>query len=238
MLNQVDDRVLEIITILVVIMTIFVCMCYATIFRNPYVGLNPFKPPIATPRRMAEGPPPTFPPTWTPTVTGIPTYTPTATNTPTVTNTPTPTNTYTPTPTDTPTVTPTGTPTATPADTPTPTPTSGPRYRITKYEGISYCGYTEFRFNVKDSRGVGKRDMTIHIWTDWGFDAYVTTDPIGDAKKTIGEDFFDSIWHIQLIENGQVVDQLDVVTTSGCEEPEESDKNDYSVWTIHWHENL
>jgi hypothetical protein len=121
------------------------------------------------------------------------------------------------------------------APTPTPTPTPGPSYGITKYEGISFCGYTEFRFNVKDARGVGKRDVTIHIWTDWGFDAYVTTDPIGDAKKTIGDDFFDSVWHIELIEDGQVVDRLDVVTTSGCKNPKESKREDYSVWTIHWH---
>ncbi|MDH4136311.1 MAG: hypothetical protein OEW09_06275, partial [Anaerolineae bacterium] len=114
---------------------------------------------------------------------------------------------------------------------------SGPRYSITKYEGISFCGYTEFRFNVKDYRGVGKRDVTIHIWTDWGFDAYETTDPVGSAKKQIGDDFFDSVWHIQLIESGQVVDQLDVVTTSGCDDPEESNQSDYTVWTIHWQQN-
>jgi hypothetical protein len=238
MLNQIDDRALEIITILVVMMTIFVCICYAAIFRNPYAAFNPFKPPTATPWGMAQGPPPTFPPTWTPTATGTPRDTPTMTNTPTVTNTPTPTGTSTPTSTHTPTVTPTRPPTVPPTATPTITQTPRPRYSVTKYEGISYCGYTEFRFNVKDSRGVGKRDMTIHIWTDWSFDAYVTTDPIGDAKKTIGEDFFDSVWQIELIENGQVVDQLEVVTTSGCRDPEESEKSDYSVWTIHWRENL
>lgn len=237
MLNQVDDRILEIITILVVMMTIFICICYAAIFRNPYVAINPFKPPTATPKHMAEGPPPTFPPTWTPTITGIPTDTPTATNTPTVTNTPTPTNTSTPFPTHTPTVTPTSPPTATPVDTPTATSTPGPRYSITKFEPISFCGYTEFRFNVKDSRGAGKRDVKIRIWTDWGFDAYVTTDPIGDAKKRIGDDFFDSVWHIELYEDGQVADQVEVTTTSGCKEPEDSEKTDYTVWTIHWKEN-
>ena len=121
------------------------------------------------------------------------------------------------------------------APTPTPTLTPGPSYGITKYGGISYCGYTEFRFNVKDSRGLGKRDVTIHIWTDWGFDASVTTDVMGDATKRIGDDFFDSVWHIELIEDGQVVDQLDAVTTSGCKKPEDSKKDDYSVWTIHWH---
>jgi hypothetical protein len=237
MLSQIDDRVLEIVTILVVMMTIFVCICYAAIFRNPYAAFNPFKPPTATPWGIAQGPPPTFPPTWTPTVTGTPRDTPTLTNTPTVTNTPTPTGTSTPTPTQTPTVTSTGTPTVPPTDTPPPTSTPGPRYRIAKYEPISFCGYTEFRFNVKDARGAGKRDVTVHIWTDWGFDAYVITDPIGDATKRIGDDFFDSEWHIELIENGLVVDRLEVVTTSGCNDPDESGKDDYSVWTIHWQEN-
>lgn len=122
-----------------------------------------------------------------------------------------------------------------PTPTPTPTPTPGLSYGITKYEGISYCGYTELRFNVKDERGLGKRDVTIHIWTEWGFDASVTTDYLGDAKKTIGDDFFDSVWHIELIEDGRVVDKLDVVTTSGCKEPKKAEKDDYSVWTIHWH---
>jgi hypothetical protein len=237
MLSQTDDRVLEIVTILVVMMTIFICICYAAIFRNPYVTFNPFKPPTATPWGMAEGPPPTFPPTWTPTATRIPTDTPTATNTPTVTNTPTSTGTSTPTRTNTPTVTSTRPPPPPPTATPPPTPTSGPRYSITKYEGISFCGYTEFRFNVKDYRGIGKRDVTIRIWTDWSFDASVTTNAIGEAKKHIGDSFFDSTWHIQLIEDGQVVDQLEVVTTSGCEDPDESDPSDYSVWTIHWQEN-
>ncbi len=236
-LNQVDDRVLEIITILVVMMTVFVCLCYAAIFRNPYVAFNPFKPPTATPRGMDVGPPPTFPPTWTPTVTGTPTDTPTVTKTPTVTNTPTPTDTGTPFPTRTPTITQTGTPTEAPTKTATPTPTTGPRYSVTKYRGWQFCGYTGFEFNVKDSRGVGKRDVTIHIWTDWGFDGYVTTDLVGDATKIIGDEFFDSVWHIQLIENGQVVDQLDVVTTSGCKNLETVKEDDYSVWTIHWKEN-
>lgn len=242
MLNQVDDRVLEIVTILVVMMTIFVCICYAAIFRNPYAAFNPFKPPTATPWRMAEGPPPTFPPTWTPTVTGVPTHTPTTTNTPTVTNTPTPTNTYTPTPTNTPTVTPTGTPTATPADTPTITPTPSPRYTLNRAkmpEGITFCAYTEIRVNVLDYDGLPKQGINVHIWsTDLGFDTTVTTDVRGEAKKRIADgEYFDATWHIQLLEGGVPVSEVKTVATSSkCEEDNEVSDGFPTVWVLHFRE--
>jgi hypothetical protein len=222
MLSQIDDRVLEIVTILVVMMTIFVCICYAAIFRNPYAAFNPFKPPTATPWGMAQGPPPTFPPTWTPTVTGIPTDTPTATNTPTVTNTPTPRDTSTPFPTRTPTVTETGTPTATPVDTPTPTPTPGPRYTLDGGklpEPITHCEYTEIRVHVNDFDGLPKSGVGVRIWNEiLQFDVTVTTDVLGESKKRIADgEYFDTTWHIQLLEGGvPVSDVKDVATSSQC----------------------
>jgi hypothetical protein len=240
MLNQVDDRVLEIITILVVMMTMFVCICYAAIFNNPYVAVNPFKPPTATPRGMAMGPPPTFPPTWTPTATGIPTVKPTATNTPTVTNTPTPTATSTPPATHTPTVTPTRPPTATPVDTPTITPTPAPRYVLDPGrlpEPITHCEYTELRVHVSDVDGLPKSGIGVHIWNEvLGFNVTVTTDAIGEARKRIADgEYFDTTWHIQVVEGGAPAsDVKDVATSSECCD-DDGDKicsGRPTVWTL------
>lgn len=240
MLDQVDDRILEIATILVVMMTIFVCICYYTIFTNPYVGFNPFKPPTATPKGWAMGPPPTFPPTWTPTATGVPTYTPTASNTPTVTNTPTPTGTSTPFPTGTPTVTPTSPPTATPTITPSPTATSGPRYNLDPGklpESITHCDYTEIRVYVKDVDGLPKSGVDVHFWNEvLGFNATVTTDLLGYAPKRIADGkFFDTVWHIQLIEGGVPASEVkDVVTSSKCcdEDGKKTCSGQPTVWTL------
>jgi hypothetical protein len=77
-------------SVLFIVLTIGVLLCYAVIFVNPQIMFNPFKPPIAqlpTPTMAAAGavptstPPPTstpeqpFPPTWTPTATPLPTNT-------------------------------------------------------------------------------------------------------------------------------------------------------------------
>lgn len=78
-------------TLIVVGIIIIVCMCYALIFVNPQVSVNPFKPILPTQTVIAL----VLPPTWTPTPTDTPTPTftltptPTPTSTPTVTNTPT-----------------------------------------------------------------------------------------------------------------------------------------------------
>ena len=242
MLDQVDDRMLEIATILVVMMTIFVCICYAAIFNNPYVAFNPFKPPTATRPGMAQGPPPTFPPTWTPTATGMPTDTPMATNTPTVTNTPTPTNTGTPFPTRTPTVTPTSPPTETPTITPTPTPTPGPRYTLDPGkppEDITFCAYTEIRVNVLGYDGLPKQGINAHIWsTDLSFDATVTTDVFGEAKKRVADgEYFDATWYIQLLEGGVPVSEVKTVSTSSkCKDDDDVSSGFPTVWVLHFKE--
>ena len=87
-------------TVLFLVLTVIVFLCYLAIFINPQMPLNPFKPPVVrfpTPTRAVAAavatftipptftPPPTYPPTWTPT----PTPTPTATFTPRPTSTPT-----------------------------------------------------------------------------------------------------------------------------------------------------
>ncbi len=81
-----QEEIFQIATLIVVVGTAIVCMCYFLIFLNPQIALNPFKPPLATPTLVAG-----LPPTWTPTVTGTPSRTPPPTITPLPTDTPLPT---------------------------------------------------------------------------------------------------------------------------------------------------
>ena len=129
MLSQIDERVALFATVVFLALTVMTCLCYLTIYINPYMPLNPFPPPreveVASPTpTRPEDTVATFPPTWTPTHTATPTDTPVPTETPTV----TPTTTDTPTPTFTPTATrkPAPPPTATHTHTPTPSPTPDP----------------------------------------------------------------------------------------------------------------
>lgn len=103
----------NVLTGVMLLMTVCVCGVFFNIFSNPYSALNPFQPP--TP----------LPPTLTPTITPIrfaPTWTPEPTLPPTATNTPRPTITLEPTFTPFKLVTPTKPPTNTPVVSPTRTP--------------------------------------------------------------------------------------------------------------------
>lgn len=128
MLSQMNEKVALLVTVVVLVLTGMTCLCYLTIFINPYMPLNPFPPPrelaMTSPTPTEEAAVPTFPPTWTATSTATPTHTPTATDTPTVTSTPTdtPTPTFTPRPTSTSPPPPTATATKAPTATPTPMP--------------------------------------------------------------------------------------------------------------------
>ena len=135
-MSRISDKVATILLIFVLAITILSLLCFAAIFIEPEVPLNPYPPSHATVRaihtvqamldeNVIEIPPtptpsPTsiFGPTWTPTITPIPSDT----ATPTETRTPTPTYTSTPTGTPFPTKTPTPTNTFTPLP-PTPLPT-------------------------------------------------------------------------------------------------------------------
>ncbi len=120
--------IFNVLTVLVLVLTVLMVACYATLFVMPDIlpGIRPGPGQL----RSTAAPPPTE----TPTSTGVaaaglqPTWTPS--NTPAPSNTPTPrgTPTQTPTPSQTPTWVPTRTPTPTPTWTPTPTntPTPGP----------------------------------------------------------------------------------------------------------------
>ncbi len=82
------EDLFQIATLVVVVLTALVCMCYLLIFLNPQIALNPLKPPLPT-RTLVAG----LPPTWTPTATNTPTPTFTPSATPTITETPLPTGT-------------------------------------------------------------------------------------------------------------------------------------------------
>ena len=99
----------NILTALILLMVLCLGGFFLTVFVNPYIAINPFKPPVI-PTLMklptiTETPKPILPPTWTP----GPTEEPTATNPPRPSSTPVPTN----------------TPFSTPAGSPVPSVTPG-----------------------------------------------------------------------------------------------------------------
>ncbi|PWH17145.1 MAG: hypothetical protein DDG60_02575 [Anaerolineae bacterium] len=117
------DALWNVLTGVMLLMTVCLCIVFFNIFTNPYSAINPLQPP--TP----------IPPSLTPTVTPIrfdPTWTPEPTLPPTATNTPRPTITLEPTFTPFKLVTPTKPPTATPVVSPTRTPKpTGAPYVVT-----------------------------------------------------------------------------------------------------------
>lgn len=98
---------LQAVSVLFLVLTVLVLLCYLTIFINPQIPFNPFKPAAlvlptptgaigmvtATPTTVPTSTRQPFPPTWTPTATPIPTMTPTWTPTLPPTWTPAPTST-------------------------------------------------------------------------------------------------------------------------------------------------
>lgn len=72
-------------TAVVLLMTLCICAGFATIFINPQIVFNPFKPPTPDPAQITPTitptPPAGLPPTWTPTITQQATPEPSATNT-------------------------------------------------------------------------------------------------------------------------------------------------------------
>jgi hypothetical protein len=110
---------------------LLVCMCYLLIFVNPYMALNPFKPPIPT---ATLGAALILPPTWTPTGTIVPA----STWTPSVTPIPSLTQASTRLPTSSRTITRTRTRTPVPP----PAPPSSPFVYQTIYQGCQHSGGT------------------------------------------------------------------------------------------------
>jgi hypothetical protein len=226
MLTRLPDRVVEILIIVVVIMTGLMVLCYATIFINPYVPLNPFQPhapkAAGTPGvGVAEATatleiigPPTYPPTWTPTSTHTPTLTPT----PTSTRTPTPTETLTPTATST--LTPTPLP-PTPVP-PTPTPTPFPWQWVDAYK-YGDCRFTRITGWVLDEYDRPMKDVQVefgnletgwkYLWQSWHNEPFY-----GRYKWQFCEGSCAGIWYVRIMENGLPASEMfNFVTTGNCE---------------------
>ena len=147
-------------SILFVVLTVVVLLCYAVVYMNPQVAFNPFKPPAPvfpteTAAAMAATLTPTPPPTSTPEQPFPATWTPTTTPTPTATRPP-----------------PTPTPTRTPTFTPGPTPRFALSYDVLFVKQKLYVGSEEWWSGVAgevttwDSKPV--TDVTIRVWDDFG----------------------------------------------------------------------
>ena len=169
------NRLLGVMTAVVLMFTIIILCCYLAIFINPQFVFNPFRPPTAvvlvTPTRSGptDTPLPTFPPTWTPTAT--PTHTPTPTITSTPTNTPLPTN----------------TPRAT--STPKPPPPfyldgEPARMSQTLYPGVGAENWwLGFAGEVTDPNGAAIISVQIKLWDGEGWESYQTPGARADVVQ-------------------------------------------------------
>jgi hypothetical protein len=194
MLERLDDRVVELMTILMVVATVLVLLCYATLYFNPTVSFNPFPPHSQAVAQATPAPTETatFPATWTPTATG------------TTTLTPTPTFTLTPTPTKTPTPTATATPTETPTQTPVPPPTSTPLpppFEMRYMGGGPYCTRTYVEGTVLDVNGMPMGGVRVKVVGPGGWQSAVDTSGDGLYDIGIAGQPVDGKWFVQLLEN-------------------------------------
>ena len=164
------DRLFNIVSVVMLALTIIVVLCYILIAVNPFLPINPFPP---DPNRFLVA---SLTPTPTPTRDLVATWTPTAT----------PTVTPTPPPSFTPTVTPTPAPlqsTATliPTRTPTPRVTRSPwpfTYEIEYQTPIHGCAWMGVAGTVEDIDGNPLVGYPIHVWGG-GIDLLVNS---GDAQ--------------------------------------------------------
>jgi hypothetical protein len=147
-------------SILFIVLTVIVLLCYAVIFVNPQIVFNPFKPPAvafptATLSAMASTPTLTPLPTSTPQQPFPPTWTPTATPTSTVTRTPTPTGTPVP-------------PTNTPAPLPPFSVYDGPIFVTQRLYPEASDWWSGVAGEVTNRNGRPVTDVTIRIWDEEG----------------------------------------------------------------------
>ncbi len=158
-------RFFDILSIMMLGLTILTIGCYTALAINPYLPINPFPPPTPITLLVLPGPEevagevvtptpsgPVMPPTWTPTPTFTPRPTLAPSFTPTVTPTPGPTRVF---------------PTRTSTPTPTPLVTRSP-YAFTaavSYETPYYgCNWAGVGGIVQDLDGKPLADYPIHVW--------------------------------------------------------------------------
>ena len=224
MLDRFNDRTLEIATVVAVVLTALVLLCYLAIFLNPQVPFNPFKPATAAPVAVVS---PEVPPTWTP----RPTSTSTSTSTPTPTWTPSPTPTNTPLPTATNTATPLPTNTSTPKPPPpkprpTATPTPWPYY-YTLSAGSPDCSLTWVWGYVVGKNGLGEPNVRVQAGNDQGWTAEDITDESGHYQVHFWSGPKAGKWFVRVFKGGQPRSfQYWWQTSAGCEGP-------YSLQEVH-----
>jgi hypothetical protein len=233
-LDRMSDRTLEVITIVIVALTVLVALTYVAIGVNPHMPLNPFPPILASASASASpstsdstgGEPesvaevvegtPTFPPTWTPT----------ATNTATVTRTPTPT--FTPSSTATSTATATLTPTATavpptatrrPPATPPPTPTAQLPFQFDRMAVGSNCGWFGFHGVIWGANGLPLSGIPVKVRNEKGWEAVsLPTDVNGIYQVPISGDLATGRWWVQVwVSSAPASEPMGADMGGGCE---------------------
>ncbi|HQE94139.1 MAG TPA: hypothetical protein PLH19_15725 [Anaerolineae bacterium] len=166
------DRLFNVLSLVMLGLTVITLLCYLMIAINPYLPFNPFPPP---PRQIAV----VATNTPTPTLAHSPVATWTLTPTPTITPTPPPS--FTPTPTRTPTpITPS--PTATSTATPTPRVTRSPwpfTYELTYETPVYSCNWMGVAGTVVDIDGKALKGYPVHVWGG-GIDVVVNS---GDNQR-------------------------------------------------------
>ncbi len=221
MLDRFNDRTLEILTVIVVVVIALVILCYATIYINPQVFFNPLKPP--TPTTLAGADSPRFEPTWTATPTATSTNTPTSTPTWTPTPLPTATNTPLP-PTDTPTATPTATNPPTPTRRPAPpkptaTPTPWP-YDYIGAGGRANCAVTRVSGYVLGANGLAEPNVQMRVGNDQDWRVDVWTDVNGFYVYDLWGGPKAGKWFVRVFKGGEPRSmQFWWETSAGCDGP-------------------
>jgi hypothetical protein len=215
MLNQVSDRVINLLIFVVAVMIVTTALVYGILWvtftpEAPLnIGLSVAEPPpepvaplpTATPEEI-----PTYPPTWTP----PPTLTPRPSSTATQTGTPIATRTATNTPTPLPTYTPTVTNTPLPTDTPTvtPSPTRIPFY-VDDYRDDQNCYDIGMQGRVFNVDGMPLEGLTVEYGEVDVSTMRATTDVDGEfaVPLILGATDKDNakrshVWFVRIIENG------------------------------------
>ena len=233
-----SNKAATVLLTVVIGMTLLMCLCFAAIFIEPEIPLNPYPPSIATERAeltaqalnpvlvsdqgQATTTEPFFPPTWTPTMTPTPSVTPT----PTTTRTPTPSSTPTPTPTPFPTRTATPTPPPPPPPPPTPTNTTAPPLYVPfNIRTEANCDVIRVHGKIFNANGIPLGGVTMQVGEVNIPGSRFNTSP-SDANGRYVFDFAapddnSHTWFVVPLENGQpAVSQFEFTTDSGkvCEE--------------------
>lgn len=229
-----SERGATVLLTLVLGLTALVIVCYAAIFIQPNLPINPFSPAQATRRAELSQPPAVGvqPPTSTPDQSYPPTWTPTATSTPEPTRTPTETRTPTATkpPTSTPTLIPSRTPTPRPTNTPLPATNTPlpPPFSVASHSGEPNCSIVGVKGVVSDAQGLPMSGVQLQVGEVGvaGSLFTVTTDANGRyAFNFLGTTKKQHTWFVVPLENGQPgADRFQWVSDPNLDDDDDDDE--------------